>query len=206
MKLMILGAVLCLSANLARAEGPAGFEDPALLESVMNGKIVFEDKLDTKVEFRTVGKAFFAKASPEAYAQLASNFEKYPQLFTEVKEGKTLTTSDDKLDRTYSLNLEVKVGFITQQVLAEGHQTLVPALDAISEYRILNEITNLKDQLKSATQVTRLIPHEGGFLVEDDVHVVLTKPSATSGMVKKKLKEFFGRYIATFRKELTGTY
>lgn len=188
------------------ADGPVGFEDPALLAKVMEGKIVMEDKVDTKVEFRTVAKAFFNRTAPEAYAALATNHPKYADLFTEVKKGETLKVSTDKTEFDYKLHLVFKVGPFSQDVYPEGHQKVTFGADATAEGRIDNEILNYKEEIKSATQVTRLIPYENGILVEDDVHVVLVKPSSQSGMIKKKLKEFFGQYVSTFRKELQGQY
>ncbi len=204
MKIKLFFAGICLASLAFAQDPPTGFEDPVLLGSVMGGKVIYQDKIDTKIEFETVAKAFFTKTSPEAYAMLAVNHPKYPQLFQEVKEGHTTKISEDKLDYDYRLKLVIQAGFITQEVFPEGHQHLIPAADAISEYRIQNAITNYTDDIKSATQVTRLIPYDNGILVEDDVHVILQKPSAQSNIIKKKLKEFFSKYVLAFRKELTG--
>lgn len=208
MNLRHLGVVLSLLSTglMAKSEPPPGFEDPTLYNTVMGGKIVFVDKLDTKVSFESVGKAFFPHTSPEAYAALAVNHGKYPQMFDNIKEGVTTKISDNHLEYDYRLKLLVQVGFITQEATPEGHQILVPGADAISEYRILNTITNYQDEIKKATQVTRIIPHDNGVLVEDDVFVEMVKPGTQTNIMKKKLKEFFSKYIVAFRKELTGTY
>jgi len=200
-----IGLFLC-SSLMAGQEPPPGFEDPSLYTNVMGGKIVFVDKLDTKVAFQTVGKAFFPHTSPEAYAALAVNHPKYSSMFENVKEGKTIKVSDNKLEYDYALKLLVQVGFITQEATPEGHQILIPGADAISEYRIQNVITNYQDEIKKATQVTRIIPHDNGVLVEDDVYVEMHKAGAQTNIMKKKLKEFFSKYIVAFRKELTGTF
>lgn len=203
--LSLLG-LFAVTAMAAPADPPIGFEDPALLGTVMDGKIVLQDKVDSKVEFRTVAKAFFNKVSPDSYVALAVNHPKYKDLFSEVKKGETTKISDDKSTYDYKLHLRISVGPFSQDVYPEGRQVITLATDALAEARIDNEIVNYKDEIKSAIQVTRLIPYQGGILVEDDVHVVLAKPSAQSGMIKKKLKEFFTKYVTAFRKELQGDY
>lgn len=199
-------------AGLAFADGRQqrdvipGFEDPVLLEKVMSGQVVLEEKIATKKEFRTIIRAYFNKVSPEAYYKLATNHAKYPSMFEEVVEGATTSVSADALDLDYRLHLKVKVGMFEYDAYPEGHHKIIPAKDAISEARVVNEITNYEDQIKYSRQTTRLIPYQTGILIEDDVHFTLKSDSAAASLMKKKLKEFFTRYVSTLRKELQGAY
>lgn len=205
MKLLLAALVVYSSAFANYPDpGPAGFEDPALLAKVMGGEIVVKDLVDTKTEFRTVAKAYFNRVTPEAYWQLSSNFVHYPKMFSEVKEGKALEVSVDKLAVDWWLHLKIKVGFISQDFYPEGSQEFLPGLHATSEARVANRITNLQEYLKSGKQTTRLIPFDNGILVEDDIHAVLQDGVTGSALVKKELRKFFLKYISTFRKELQG--
>jgi len=209
---LLLCSIFCL-ALVAKASDLGGrvtdipgFEDPKLLARVMSGEIVLEEKVSTKTEFRSIVKAFFNKVSPDAYTKLATNHPKYPSLFSEIKEAKTVSVSTDQLNLDYWLHLKVPIGPFFYDAYPEGHHTIVSAPDAQSEAKLLNEVTNYKDQIKFAKQTTRLIPYKTGILVEDDIHFLLTKESAFSGTIKKKFKEFFTRFVSTMRKELQGSY
>lgn len=201
MKKLIPFLFVC-ALPLFAANPPAGFEDAALLKDVMAGKIILKDLVDSNIEFKTVAKAYFYRVTPDHYLGLAVDHPRYSKLFEEVKEGKTTKVSDDKSVFDYWLHLSINVGIFDYDAYPEGRQRLFVADETNPEFRIANEITNYKDQLKFATQNTRLIPWEDGFLVEDTVNAVLVKPSSFSGMIKKELKKFFSKYVTTFRKEL----
>ena len=202
MKISVVIVAIFLG-RLALADGaPAGFEDPKLLAQVLSGKVVVEDKVSTNVEFVSIGKAFFKGASPEAYSKLAIDYKLYPKMFEEVVEGKAIKNNAEMTELDFMLHMVVSVGPFQQDVYPEGHHNVMYPKDAISEGLIKMKITNYTEYIKDATQSTRLIPYQGGILVEDTVHVLLQNPSAQAGLVKKKLKEFYNKYITNLRKEL----
>ncbi len=201
MKAQLLFLVL-FATRILLADAPAGFEDPALLAKVMQGKIVIEDKVSTSTEFVSVGKAFFKQTSPVVYSQLAVNYPLYPKMFEEIKEGQLLNSNAEKTEFDFKLHMEVSVGPFAYDVYPEGKHLLQLPQDAISEGKVVMKVTNYTEYLKRADQTTRLIPYEGGILVEDTVHVVLQKASSQGNIVKKKLKEFYNKYIDGMRKEL----
>lgn len=188
----------------ALAGEPDGFQDPAVLEKVLAGDIVQTQVINTETEFRTVIRSYFHKVSPEAFVALATNHAKFPDLFEEIKEAKTLKVNADATQWDYQLKVTIPVGPFSQTVTPEVHQVLLPAADAASETRMTQKITNYKEMIRYSSQVTRLIPYKGGMLVLDDVHFVLTKDAAQGGVLKKKLQSLFNRYTQTFREELGG--
>lgn len=203
---MLLGLVfgLILTGNRLLADAPAGFQDPNLLKAVMEGKIVRQDVVNSKLEYRTVLRSFFRKVSPEAYASLAVNYEKYPALFSEIKEARMTSANAERTVFTYWADMLVKVGFFSTHVYPEGRHTIYPAPDTKSEARIVHEIINYQEDLEKAVQTARLIPYQDGILVEDDVHVKLRKDSIYSGAVKEKISGQMMRMTETFRRELKG--
>jgi len=203
---LVLFASYHADAGLRPDDIPEGFKDPLLLEKVMKGEIIIQDTISTPTEFRTIGRAFFKKVSPNAYLDLATNHPKYPDLFEEVKKGETLEINSSKTEFKYRLDILIEVGFLSEHVYPEGIQKLVRAEDAISESTVDNEITNYTQTIKFSRQHTRLIPYKDGMLVEDDVHFQLQKDSGLSGIIKQELKKFFTKYISRFRQELQGSY
>lgn len=196
---------LCICGVTLAADPPKGFEDPALLAKVLNGQLVIEEKTSTAIEFRSVAKAFFKKVSTDSYVDLAINHMKYPDLFEEIKAGETLEISADKKTYRYRLDLFVEQGFLSLHLYPEGIQKIFRAPDTHSEARVENTITNYKEQINFANQVTRLIPYENGILVEDDVHFRLQKETPSSKIIKLKLREFFTKYVSRMRQALQGT-
>ncbi len=201
-----LFGALGVSAGAAFADNIHGFEDPALLEKVMAGEITKEEVLATKVEFRTVFRAFYNKVAPQAYVDLATNHAKYPELFPEIKKAETTHVNAERTDWTYKLDVTFQFGIFIQHFYPEGHQVYKKAHDALSEAVLEHNITNYQQYLKTATETTRLIPYKGGMLVHDDVHVVLQKENSQSTMIQSKLLEEFERYQKTFREQLQGSY
>lgn len=187
-----------------KAEVPAGFESPGLMARLEKGEIVLDEKISTKTEFLDVFRAYFNKVSPDAYAGLVTTYSKYPDMFDQIEEATLLTTNPDRTIFTYKLKMNVAVGPFHSTIYPEGRHTIT--LNTIGESKVYNEITNYQDHLETATETTRLIPYQGGMLVEDTVHAKLKKANAASGMVKKKLQAMFKGFIKGFRKELHGDY
>jgi hypothetical protein len=183
---------------------PVGFEDPALLDAVLKGKIVAKDLVNTPTEVHTVIKSYFHKVNGDAYLDLAVDYPKYPELFAEIENAKQIAVNADKTEYDCGIDIKMKVGILEKKAYAELHQILTRVPDALSEDKFTQTITNNKDKVVKALQTTRLIPYEGGILVEDDIHFILTKDGAVGGVLKKYLKNLFDRYTLTFRKELKG--
>jgi hypothetical protein len=205
-----LVAVFCL-ARAAAAASPAapipGFENPQILERVMGGEIVKEEKISTAVEVQTIMRAFFNKVSPDAYVGLATDHPKYVELFPDlIKEAKTTKVNADHTEWDYWMDILYTMGIFQTHVYPEGHQIYRKAPDAASEATLLHNITNYQDYIKSATQTTRLIPYKTGMLVHDDIHLVMKKESSHTAMIKEQIAKQFERYISTFREHLQGSY
>jgi hypothetical protein len=203
----IIGCVFFLSSpSLATGpqDAPVGFKDPVLLGRVMKGEAVIQEPIGTQTEFQTVVRLYFNRVSPEAYAILATNHRVYPTMFDEVKEGRTTKANVGLTEFDYWLDLLVGTGILEDHVYPEGHQTFTPAADTKSEALIVNHLTNYQDTIQSAVQRTRLIPYETGMLVEDDIHILMQDASLSSRIVKKKLHDFFVKYVSALRVALHG--
>ncbi len=183
-----------------------GFEDPVLLDKVMKGNIVVEQVMATKTEFKSAVRAFFNKVSPEAYTDLFTSHKQWIGLIPEIKDAKTLSASPDKLTFTYWLKMTIKYAIFTFDLEPEGKQTVTPGKDAISEWTIHNEITNYKDNLTVAEENVRLIPHQGGILVEDNIHVILAKESNQATTAKKEIEKKWISLLTAARTKLGGNY
>jgi len=202
----LLGSLnFLLSLSALAMDPPTGF-DPDTLARVMKGEIVVKELVNTKVEFREVARAYFNKVSTEAYHQLATNHKKYPSMFSEVKDAKTLKVDDKRTMYDYWLHLVIQYGPYTIPVYPEGTQVVTPAKDPTSEAYVRNVITNYTDTLDFAVQKTRLIPYQTGILVEEDIHVKVKSEVTGGNIVKKELHKFYTRWVNTFRKELGGDH
>jgi hypothetical protein len=190
---------------VARANGvPPGFDAPGLMDRLMNGEIVLDETVNTGTEFEDFFRAYFDKTTPEAYGAIVTDYEKYPQLFDDMKDAKTTSVNADHTVFTYALTMDVTVGPFNETIYPEGKETLNLTPDANGESHITNAITNYQDYLNYATETLRLIPYKTGMLVEDDVHVSIKKQSAVSGMVKAQLQKQFQSYLTIFRTQLSG--
>lgn len=179
-----------------------GFEDPVVLDKVMKGNIVVEQVMSTKTEFKTAVRAFFKKTSPDAYVDLFTSHKKWIGMLPEIKDAKTNSVNATMTEFTYWLALKIKYSLFTFDIYPEGKQTVTRGKDALAEWKVLNEITNYKDQLSLAEENLRLIPHQGGILVEDNIHVVLVKASSQATTAKKEIEKKWIDLIGAFRKEL----
>jgi hypothetical protein len=197
---VVLSVVLSVPA-LAKGRG---FEDPVLLDKVMKGNIVVEQVMATKTEFKSSVRAFFKGVSPEAYTDLFTSHKKWIGLLPEIKDAKTNSASADKTEYTYWMHMKVKYAIFTFDIYPEGKQTIAAGKDAVSEWAIKNEITNYKDDLKLAEENLRLIPHQGGILVEDNIHVILAKESSQATTAKKEIEKKWVALMGAFRDELGG--
>jgi len=203
-RFFILSVLVCLPA-VVRADGvPPGFDAPGLMDRVMNGEIVLDETVNTDTEFQDYFRAFFDKTTPAAYGALVTDYEIYPQLFDNMKDGKTTSVNADHTVYTYTLTVEESIGPFTETVYPEGQETLQLTPDANGESHILNEITNYQNNLNYATETVRLIPYQTGMLVEDDVHVSIKNSSPATGMVKSQLQKQFQSYLSVFREHLQG--
>ena len=182
----------------------ADLNDPAEIQKLLQGTIIQKDTINTKKEFQTITKAFFKQVSADAYAALAVNYAVYPTMFEEVTEGKTIKSNHDQTEHDYWLHLVIYAGPFTEHIYPEGHHTIVRPIDGTSEGKVLNQLTNYPEYIDVATQQTRLVPYQGGILVEDDVHILMKDETVYSKLVKNKLKEFFGKYTAKMRIALHG--
>lgn len=201
---LLATCVLFAAAQTALADPPAGF-DAETLKQVMSGKIVGEVKTDTANEYRLVNRAYFHKVSTDAFLDLAVDHAKYPSMFSpEVQDARTLTVNEDKTVYTYTMDLEVTMGLFTFYLHPEAKHTLKRAADPTAEAHLLNELTSHKEQVELLVQNTRLIPHESGILVEEDLHLKMKPGTVQGSSIKNYLKKFFARYVDTFRKELKG--
>lgn len=199
--ILAVSMFLAVSRISSAERDPEGF-DPETLAKVLSGKIVQQQVISTPVELRTMIRAYFDRVSGYAYIQLATDHPKWAQLFPGVKEGKTTFVNEIKTYFEYELSLVVKYGPYTIPLYPKGKQTVTYAPDAVSESKILNELTNYKDYIEFLVQKTRLIPYQTGILIEDDVH--LKVKNQVPAAVKSELAEFFNRYVETFRKALGG--
>jgi len=209
MKALILSVfafAFAMSSITFAGETPKGFEDAKLLGRVMNGEIVFTPIKDTAIEFRGYVRSFFNKVSTDAYIDLATNHARYPELFNEIKDVKSIGSNAAKTEFDYRATLMVSVGPFTQPVYPQLHQIIARATETLGEAHLAQTITNYADMIAKSLHKTRLIPYEGGILVEDEVSFTLAKSVLGAGTVKNKLKEFFNRYSKVFRKALSGDY
>lgn len=195
-------SVFLAVSQISMAErDPEGF-DPETLAKVLSGEIVLQQVVSSPVELRTMIRAYFDRVSGDAYIRLATDHPKWAQLFQEVKEGKTTLVNETKTYFEYALSMVVKYGPYTIPLHPTGKQNITYAPDAVSESKIINELTNYKDYIEFIIQKTRLIPYQTGILVEDDVH--LKVKNQVPQAVKTELANFFNRYVETFRKALGG--
>ncbi len=198
----VLGTLLIFSAT-SFAGNPEGFDD-ATLAKALQGETVLETLKDTGDEYHIFQRTYFANVSSDAYIELAVNHPKYVDMFDEVEAAQTLSINNDRTNFKYSLNLKVKVGFATFYMDGEGEQkvTYAPAPD--EEALIKNTLVGHQDKVKHLYQNTRMIPYQGGILIEEELHLKMQKASTTNTMIKNYLKGFFSRYVVAFRKELGG--
>jgi hypothetical protein len=193
---LLIGAI---APSLFAAEPPAGF-DAALLKRVMKGEIVLEQKIDTAREMKSVFRAFVPGASPEAYQKVVLNYEKYPSIFSDVLQAQTRNTTPDSA--SYWIQLQVRVALFQREIELEGVHAIWYPKDAQSEGALLNTITNQEEYLEFATAYSRLIPWEGGTLIEDTVHLKLQPSVSFGSMLKKQVLQLFRKYIEGFRSVL----
>lgn len=190
---------LILFVTSIATAAPVGFEDPALLARVMKGEIVYTTLVDTKLETKAVVKAYFAGVEPSEYYALTFDYGGYPKIFDEVKHGKLVKADYAAGTYDYQLEVETKVGLITMQDTALGRHTAKPAADPAQESLLHNQLLNFEEYVKSGLQNVRLIPYQGGILVEDTVHFQMKKSDMQTQMAKKKLVEFFSSYTRKIR-------
>ena len=190
------------SSLVLAADPPVGFQDPALLAKVMSGKADVFEKVSSSKEFETIVRLFIDRATPEAYAKVATNHAAYPSIFTEVKQGKTLQANSQLTEFDYWLDMLVIYSGFTEHIYPEGHQTVLFGVDVRSETTIDHHLKNYEETIAASSQHTRLIPWETGILVEDDTHIVMVEASMTSAIVKKKLHDFFASYAINLQKAL----
>jgi hypothetical protein len=199
-------ALLCVAAfafaRTAAADIP-GFENKDLLEKVMAGEIEAEDVIATKTEFRTIFRLFVPKRDAEAWIGVATDHAKYPTIIDAVKSGQTVHVNHDRSIFDYKLHIVVKVGPFTQHVYPEGRQVVTRAHDAVSETKMMNTINNYGEMFVSNSEATRIIPHEGGILIYDDVHFKLKKESGHAALIQKHLKKNALAILEGFRSVLT---
>jgi hypothetical protein len=193
----VVGFALC-------SVGLAGFEDPVLLGKVMKGSIEVEQVMATKTEFRNSVRAFFNRVSPDAYADLAMSHKDWIGLMPEIVDAKTTGANAGPTEVTYWLHLKIKYAVFNFDVYPEGKQTVTAGPDAVSEWTIHNEITNYKDDVNLVEEDVRLIPHQGGILVEDNLHVVLAKESPQASLAKKEIEKKWVALLSALRTKLGG--
>jgi len=201
--MFLLGLMSVLSSWVMAADFPKGFEKPGLIEKLKAGEVVYEEVKSTQTAYTGIHRAYFYKVSPEAYVAEVTQHKKYPDHFTEILQGETTKIEKDH-SWNYWLEMVVKVGIFSFKVYPELHHVFTPGKDAISEAVLLNELTNYGEHVKTATQTSRLIPYEGGMLIEDTINVEVKTANSQSGTIKKQVKDFFGKYIKVFRKVLKG--
>ena len=190
---------LLLTASILFSGAPAGFESPGLIERLRKGETVKETRVDTRKEFHFVHKAYYRNVTPEAFAGLAVNHQRYPELFQEVVSGATLRVDHGAGQYDYRLHVRVDVGLFRQDAHPEGTHVVTKAP---AEWKIANRVTNYPHYAEVADQRTRLIPWEGGILIEDEVHVRLKQNNPMSRLIRNKLHSFFSGYLTVFRREL----
>ncbi len=202
--LLLAAACLTFVAQAAHQAPPAGFEDPVLFAKLLKGNVVVEQLPSTKTEFRSVIRAYFNRVSPDAYADLYTSHKKWIGLLAEIKDAKTLSSNNEKTELSYWLKMKIWYTVLSFEIEPVGKQNIVAGKDAISEWTLKNEITNYKDSLTLAEESIRLIPYEGGILVEDNVHVVLAAETAFANTVRKEIEKKWSQLIGAFRKSLGG--
>ena len=201
----IVVAVFCVLFTVsARADGARGFEDPVLLGQVMQGKILVEQVLAAKTEFKSTVRAYFNQVSPEAFTDLFTSHKEWVGLIPEIEEAKTLTANAGKTEFTYSMHLKIKYAIFNFDIYPEGKQTVVAGKDALSEWTLYNDITNYKDNFTQAGETVRLIPYQGGILLEDFIHVILATESSHAIAAKKEIEKKWIALLTAFRTKLGG--
>ncbi len=190
--------------NAWAQDPPPGFQDQKILNNVLAGNIDTQSVVDTNLEQHVFLRAQFKKVSPEAYKDVSTDFEGYGDILEEVQTAATLKVNADKTEYDYSMDVVFQAGPFPFHVYPEGHETWMAPKDVTSEGKILNVITNYKETFKSATESVRLIPYDGGILVEDEVHVLLLKDGVTAAQVKSQLVNEFKRMLVAFRTKLKG--
>ncbi len=200
---LFVGNFICLG-NAWAADPPPGFTDPTVLSNVLAGNIDTQVVTNTNLEQHVFLRAQFKKGSPDAYRDVATNYEGFPDILPEVESGTTVDVNSDRTQFDYKLDVVFQEGPFPFHVYPAGHETYTPAADATSEGKFLNVVTNYQDTFKMAQESTRLIPWQDTMLVEDEVHVILVKDGATAGEVKKQLVNEFTRMLTAFRDKLEG--
>lgn len=199
----ITGFSLFLSALAFGADAPKGFNDPALLAKLMKGEIVKTTLTENKLETKVVLRAFSNKTSTDAYIDLAVNHAKYPALFEEIQDAKTVSVDKDRMTYDWWMDRIVGSGFLSFHVYIEGTQKLTRAKEASGEAFVENKMKNYKEYVQLGTQNTRLVPYEGGILIEDTIYVKVVE-GAQGELIKGEMVKQFTRFLEVFRKDLGG--
>jgi hypothetical protein len=203
-KLSSIGISLFIFANSLAIGAPAGFTDAKLLKKIMNGSIVVTTVNDSSTEYRTYVRAFFDKVSPDAYVDLYTSHKDWIGLLPELKDAKTVSANADRTQFEYSLYLKVRYFGLPFDVYPEGRQTVTRGADALSEWKVHNLITNYQSDIKLGEEHLRLIPYQGGILVENEVHVAIHQSTIVSRVVKGELQKKFVTLVGKIRTRLTG--
>lgn len=196
-------AVFSLFSNHTfAADIPPGFEAPGLIDRLLAGEIVLEEKVNNKFDYQAYQRAFAPKASAEAYIKIAINHAAYPNYFKEVQSAKTTAQNADLTEIDYWADVIFKSGIFSYHLYPTGKQLITYAKDAVSESKIDNKITNYPDRIKVGQQITRLVPYEGGILIEDFVDVKVEPNQTGATTVKTEVTKHITRFMPAFRKAL----
>ena len=96
----------------AAGQPPQGFQDSKIFSDVMSGSINNQTITNTDLEQQLYLRSYYNKVSPQAYAQLAISFEKYPDLFEEVESAETVSVNSAKNVFRYKMDIALSYGLI----------------------------------------------------------------------------------------------
>ncbi len=132
MRFLLLGFVIG-SFFASAAPVPVGFEDEAVLQSVMSGEFMEEPLLNTSTELHTVFRAFFPQTSSDSFMALTIDHPRYPEIYSTFKEGRTTQISADQTQFDWWSHMVIHVGLFSKHLYPTGRHTLSRPADAISE-------------------------------------------------------------------------
>jgi len=198
---------------------PKGFTKD-ILARVMKGTIDTEKVgKETDLEFHQIKRAYFKGVDADEYLDKITKYKKeYIPLFKEVTNAKLLTgypkNVRDKKGKllyeefVYEMELYVNIEsytsyFYPKYSYPQGRHRIYPPKED-GTIHVTHEIINQEEKIHFVKQHTVLIPHEGGLLIQDDLHVKVKKDASYATTIKDYMKEFFTRYIETFRTRLGG--
>ena len=182
-------SLLCMilaffSLSVTATELSRDFSDPSTFDAVLNGEIIVEDQLDTGTVFLSVVRAYFFRTHPREYVELITDHPRWPELVKDFREGRTLDSNPEGTLFDWWLSMRVQFGLFHYEFFPTGRQTVKERLGETTVHNLLDG----GEMVKIAEQRTRLVPYQGGMLLEDEIRVEIESPSPFASAAKREVK------------------